>query len=205
MQLPAINTSGIMFELSADAYGLGHFIETLPDGRRIVSHGGQNAGWISYYYIVPDTGDGIVILTNSERSFQFIAQLVSDWAYWCGLGAIKMSQAVLRAASIIQSVTVLVFLITLWQGWRLIHGFARRERRFTMNFRDSRPQRFGQVLLVFILLGLWWGINHAQFMELFPVLWGYLSLSLVICAMALLLTTLFPKHEMAPPPKKLNP
>ena len=65
-----------------EAYGFGHYIETLPNGLRSVSHGGQGNGVMTHFQTVPETGDAIVILTNSQRSWPFIAYLLSDWAQW---------------------------------------------------------------------------------------------------------------------------
>jgi len=58
MLSPAVGTSGLMWGLSADAYGLGHALEMLPDGRLLVGHGGQNTGWISNYVLVPQCRGG---------------------------------------------------------------------------------------------------------------------------------------------------
>ena len=64
---------GLVFE----AYGLGHYLEKLPNGLRSVSHGGQGNGIMTHFQAVPETGDAIVILTNSQRSWPFIAYVLS--------------------------------------------------------------------------------------------------------------------------------
>lgn len=51
-----------------DAYGCGYYTERLSGGKLAVSHGGQGTGWMSHFHAVPETGDAIVILTNSQRS-----------------------------------------------------------------------------------------------------------------------------------------
>lgn len=48
-------------------YGLGHSISTQPDGSKEVSHGGANMGWRALFVALPEQGQGIVILTNSDK------------------------------------------------------------------------------------------------------------------------------------------
>ena len=75
-----IGIYGLVFE----AYGFGHYIEKLPNGMVSVSHGGQGNGIMTHMQAVPETGDAIVILTNSQRSWPFIAYVLSNWAQWRG-------------------------------------------------------------------------------------------------------------------------
>ncbi|MBA7470742.1 hypothetical protein ES707_06029 [subsurface metagenome] len=189
---PAVETDGLMWRLSADGYGLGHALEILPDGRRLVSHGGQNSGWISHYALVPESGEGIVVLTNSERSFLLIARILADWARWQGLGGVKPSQALLGTAVVIRSVAISLLLVSLTLGGCLAFGLAAGNRGFSLKFRDSRFPRVVQIVLVFILLRAGWGITRLGLMELFPVLSVWLFVSLLTCAPVLLLIALFP-------------
>ena len=71
-----------IYSLVFDAYGLGYFTELLSSGHLSVSHGGQGTGWMTHFHALPETGDAIVILTNSQRSWPFIAYVLSDWAEW---------------------------------------------------------------------------------------------------------------------------
>ena len=57
-----------VYGLVFDAYGLGHYIETLPNGMRAVAHGGQGTGIMTHIHAVPETGDAFVILTNSQKA-----------------------------------------------------------------------------------------------------------------------------------------
>jgi len=62
-----------------DAYGLGYQLETRL-GVRLVGHGGANQGWIAYLRVAPETGDGLVLLTNSSAGNAVVAPLESAWA-----------------------------------------------------------------------------------------------------------------------------
>ena len=84
MHQPAVAVGGL-FGFAADGYGLGHFTEELSDGRRAVWHGGQGYGWMSHMHLVPETGDGLIVLTNSQRWSwifdQFYAAQRSDFGF----------------------------------------------------------------------------------------------------------------------------
>ncbi|WP_162862586.1 serine hydrolase domain-containing protein [Acetivibrio cellulolyticus] len=60
-------------------YGLGYIIKKLPDNTKLVYHGGTNRGWRSQYAFLPDKGDGIVILTNSDNGAQLHMDLLCMW------------------------------------------------------------------------------------------------------------------------------
>jgi CubicO group peptidase (beta-lactamase class C family) len=64
-------------------YGFGYTVRPAQfDGRVGIGHGGSNRGWESFYQIVPSTGDGIVIITNSSNGGAFIASLLCSWRRW---------------------------------------------------------------------------------------------------------------------------
>ncbi len=91
LQRAAVDIGGL-FGFAADAYGYGHFVETLRDGRKAVWHGGQGHGWMTHFHAVPDTGDAVVILTNSQRSWPLIAAVLRLWADGRGLTRPKFSR-----------------------------------------------------------------------------------------------------------------
>jgi CubicO group peptidase (beta-lactamase class C family) len=59
-------------------YGLGYQIERRR-GVTAVGHGGANAGWIAYLRVVPETGDGLVLLTNASHGNAVVRQLETLW------------------------------------------------------------------------------------------------------------------------------
>ena len=90
---PQVRNIGV-YGLVFDAYGAGHYIETLPNGLRSVAHGGQGKGIMTHFQAVPETGDAIVILTNSQRSWPFISIVLSDWARWRSFPSVGMGRIV---------------------------------------------------------------------------------------------------------------
>jgi CubicO group peptidase (beta-lactamase class C family) len=191
---PEFETRGL-FGLASDAYGLGHFVETLPGGQRAVMHGGEGTGWISQFYAVPETGDGIVILTNSERSQHFVAQLVGDWAWWSGLGSVQMSRSMETVAVAMQNAAWLFLLLSLWMIGQLARGLRSGGRRLDLKLSRARARRLLQLLSVALLLWLWWGLGQGITTQLLPVLSGWLGASISAFSGALLLITLFPAGE----------
>lgn len=62
-----------------DGYGLGYQLEERL-GVRLVGHGGANDGWIAYLRVAPETGDGLVLLTNASHGNSVVAPLETAWA-----------------------------------------------------------------------------------------------------------------------------
>lgn len=91
----SIHSDGIgIYGLVFEGYGLGHYIEILPNGMRSISHGGQGSGIMTHFQVVPEIGDGIVILTNSQRSWPFIAHLLRDWRQWTNISSVGMESII---------------------------------------------------------------------------------------------------------------
>ena len=63
-------------------YGLGFALWTAGDGRWSAGHDGQNTGWNGFVWMVPDTGHGIVALTNVSDAFDTLRWIKCDWIRW---------------------------------------------------------------------------------------------------------------------------
>jgi CubicO group peptidase (beta-lactamase class C family) len=126
-----------IYGLVFDTYGLGHYIETLEHGTFAISHGGQGNGIMTHYHAVPKTGDALVILTNSQRSWPVIAAILAEWARWRGLSPLGMERILwgelalwLLAAIIVWFALLLALSVVrsqvVWQPWarRLQVGVA---------------------------------------------------------------------------------
>jgi CubicO group peptidase (beta-lactamase class C family) len=69
-------------------YGLGYTVR--PDqfaGEAGVGHGGSNRGWESLLQIIPATGDGIVMMTNSSNGSAVISMVLCSWRRWASSAA----------------------------------------------------------------------------------------------------------------------
>ena len=184
MYQPESHKIGI-YSLVFEAYGLGHYIETLPNGMISVSHGGQGNGIMTHFQAVPETGDAIVILTNSQRSWPFIANVLSDWAQWRNLPSVGMGRIIwghyglCAVIGFLISASVLMIL-------RLIIGPYLKKRVVCRVLRAGIA-----VILLEILI---WCIcqEYLIITSVFPVLSGWLGGSVFGFSFTLLLSALIP-------------
>ncbi|MEM7050879.1 MAG: serine hydrolase [Acidobacteriota bacterium] len=64
---------------SGDNYGLGYSVAEGPGGRQVVGHGGANRGWQSVFWIEPESGDGLVVVTNGSNGRWVVSQIENAW------------------------------------------------------------------------------------------------------------------------------
>ena len=128
MHRPQAEVGGL-FRFASPSYGLGHFVETLSDGRRAVWHGGQGHGWMTHFHLVPETGEGIVIIANSQRSWPLVAHLLADWSAWNGVDPVGF--AIAARAPVLAWILIGVASIgVLGQSVRILAGIRSGSRGF---------------------------------------------------------------------------
>jgi len=179
-----IGIYGLVFE----AYGLGHYIEKLPNGLNSVSHGGQGKGIMTHFQAVPESGDAVVILTNSQRSWPFIAYVLSDWAQWRGFPSVGMERIIwghyglCAVIGVLLSASLLIML-------RLIVGSHWQKRVV------SRVLRAGTAVILLGIL-IWCIFQKYLFItSVFPILSVWLGCSVLVFSIALLLSALLPARS----------
>lgn len=80
---PAAETSPFLpQDGTRGAYGLGFALERTPEGAVMASHQGANRGWRSLMAALPGQGDGLVVLSNSDRALPLIMDLFCSWGAW---------------------------------------------------------------------------------------------------------------------------
>ncbi|HEY5107042.1 MAG TPA: serine hydrolase domain-containing protein [Caulobacteraceae bacterium] len=119
-----------------DGPAAGCFIEYLSDGRIVVTNGGYDPGWSSQFYIVPSTGDGIVILTNSGHAEPAIAQVAALWSVWRGLPPMKLTRAYRGLGTGVALTIGFLMMISISFAGHLVEDLATGVRRFG-EFRPS--------------------------------------------------------------------
>jgi CubicO group peptidase (beta-lactamase class C family) len=68
---------------AAPEYGLGYqFLEA--GGVPLIGHGGANEGWMSLMALRPETGDGLVVLTNGSNGRALLRPLLDAWVAHLG-------------------------------------------------------------------------------------------------------------------------
>ena len=182
---PFVDTAGMPHRLLAEASGLGHFVETLPQGHRAVSHGGEDEGWIAGYVTVPDTGDALALMTNSRNSYPLLIEQLAAWAEWRGHGSLHLTRRyeqltiAARAAIGLLAGTTLVLAV----------GVAARARTGRTAASGSAAARVGRVAQLaagaLLLLG-WWAAAARMLGAFLPHLTPWLSAALTACGLAML-------------------
>ena len=203
---PVINRSGLellyerhariggVFGMVADGYGLGHFLEELPDGTRAAWHGGQGLGWMSHYHTVPETGDGIVILTNSQRSWPVMARILGIWGRWSGVGAVKFTRISL-GIGLLWSLIAVLAAGTALVGVRVARGLTTGDRSFAPFARHARGARaVGLFAGCAVLAGLVWASAQPYLMvtSIFPGVSDWAAAVLAVAAVVLVGAALVP-------------
>lgn len=186
-----------VYNLVFDAYGFGHYIENLSNSYQAVSHGGQGTGWMTHFHAVPETGDGIVILTNSQRSWPFIAYVLSDWAKWSGFSSVGMGNIIL-AKNLLWILIGIVWFIVLWKTWGLTAGLILRRRHFAPLFKQSRLLRILQSGIALIILGIliWCMLqDYLMITSVFPITSAWLGILAFAVAAVLMISALFPRKH----------
>ncbi|MBN1372555.1 MAG: beta-lactamase family protein [Anaerolineaceae bacterium] len=186
--IPAKSAEG--FFSGMDGYGLGWFIETLPDGSRAVNHTGGNQGWRSLLVVAPQQRAALVVLTNSDNGSGVHDEIRARWADWLGVGTPKgIHNARMLANLIIAFSGLLILGFAVW-----LYNFVRKVRQgkrsfcFKLNLRSKsgRKMIFG-LLGVLLLTALWFFLLQIVVKMMFPLqtVWVGLAFMLWVAALAL--------------------
>ena len=190
---PMVKKPGI-YGLVFDSYGLGYYLDTLSNGKLSVVNGGQGGGVMSFFQAVPETGDGIVILTNSQRSWPFFGYILNDWSKWSGFGSVGMNR-IIWAQNALWLLIGLLWASLLWLIWGLVLGIFNRKRRFLPLWKEFRVLRLIQCTFAIILVAilLWCSRQEYLFISsIFPIAYVWLGVSILVIIVVLLLLALFP-------------
>lgn len=178
----AIAVDGL-FGFVADGYALGHFTEVLSDGRQAVWHGGQGHGWMTHLHLVPETGDGIVILSNSQRAWPLFAEVLRVWSESLGVQPVGMARILWAETATRVTIAVLGSLGAL-ALWFAILG-ARRT-----------PAVRGVAGVMSVALAIWplWAVSqdYLFLFSILPGLWPWLAASSGIAGVGLAALALGP-------------
>ncbi|MFI4974246.1 MAG: serine hydrolase [Caulobacterales bacterium] len=188
--------------LGQDQPALGCFTERTPNGPLVVTNGGYDPGWSSQFFFVPHTGDGIVILTNSDRGETAIAQIAAIWSAWRGLPPMKMTRAY-RVLGVDAAVVLgLLAMISISFAADLITEVRSGVRRFG----DFHAGAIGvSVVEGVIALGVmvaWMALR--AFVASLPAFEGMGSLVVGLLAVTVVARMLFPSRKKAPARRSLD-
>ncbi|COT10100.1 beta-lactamase/D-alanine carboxypeptidase [Streptococcus pneumoniae] len=130
--------------------GLGIFEKKLSNQWKLLYHSGDNRGWHSFYGFIPNTKDGLVILTNGEGGIDLRQDIYHAWIeYETGkLPESYFALAEQRKTNFITSIVIgttfsiylLLFVISLYKGRR------------TFIFKQAKKSYIGLVVRTFLLI-----------------------------------------------------
>lgn len=186
---PQVKISSL-FGVVAESYGLGHFLETLPDNQKAVWHGGQGHGWMTHFHAIPNTGNGIVIMTNSQRSWPLIAAVLKDWSGWLGFGLVDFSRIAFAQYAMWVLIGVM-FAASIWEAIKVRRKDTTGKRRPNIGIKGNRYFKVLRMLISIGILGLLiWCVNQPYLMvsAIFPSSAKWLGLAFLIFAIINLLS-----------------
>ncbi len=189
MHRPVVAVGGL-FGFAADGYGLGHFTEEMSDGRRAVWHGGQGYGWMSHMHLVPETGDGLIVLTNSQRAWPLFAEVLRVWSESLGVEPVGMTR-ILWLETITRLAMVLLGTLAVLALWPVIKRTSR-----TPILRGAA----GALSAALVIWPLWAASRDYLFLfSILPGLWPGLAITSGITGVCLGAFAVGPENRRSHP------
>jgi CubicO group peptidase (beta-lactamase class C family) len=117
------DTLALMFTPVIEYQGLGQGVSKLPDGSKLIQHGGANSGWKAVMVANPEWRMGILILTNGDNGEYIFEDLLRKELF--PLLLIGRILRILIPALLLAFLICAVFLIKglafHWQLWHRSH------------------------------------------------------------------------------------
>ena len=131
---------------------------------------------MSHLHLVPDSGEGIVILANSQRAWPLFAMILKEWSVHLGVTTVGMSR-VLWAQVGARVLIGLMLAVSLLALWSVVAGRpARRAIRVGAGVAGS----------ALILWPLWAVMQDYLFVfSILPGLWTWLAAASVVAGLSL--------------------
>ena len=152
-------------------YTLGFYYKKLNNDLLTIGHGGDNWGYHGLYRFIPETGDGIVILTNSERGAALRTEVFSKWEKVMGGSSLDLSwkeetrkYMLVGIYELIGSILFIVLLIALGR-----FGFVSLNQKEVRNSLSKRKRLWINTIRWFISVLL------ALVTALYILRWGWLN------------------------------
>ncbi|WP_422485690.1 serine hydrolase domain-containing protein [Gudongella sp. DL1XJH-153] len=180
-RIEEIGVYGLVF----DGYGMGYYLEDLSNGIQSIANGGQGGGVMTYFHSIPETGDGIVILTNSQRSWPFFGHVVNVWGMWNGHGEVGFGKIII-AQNILWAAVLLLFIIFLVQLHKVLLNLINGRSRFSCSSLLNSPKNLlRMVVSLSALMGLLWSINQDYLFltSIFPIVSSWIGAVILLLAL----------------------
>jgi CubicO group peptidase (beta-lactamase class C family) len=141
-----------VIQVGSDNMGLGFFLQA---DDKVVGHGGSNMGWKASIKFVPETGSGVVVLTNSDSGSRLINDVNCYWNEHFDINHLTPMCEKLRAeqAQLNQIITVVSSILALAIA---TIGFLIYRRRVVFGYQValSPPLHKRSLVLFFLSIAL---------------------------------------------------
>ena len=165
-----------------------------PGQPTLLTNVGLDPGWSSLFIMSPATGDGVVILTNSDNGAPAIAQILSIWTAWRGLPASNLNSGYRWfGVSAAVFLSLLAALDVAYAGSLAMELSAGGRRRIGLSRRSPISGGLLELAVAATVLALWAGVFAAvRSMPTMHAVGVSVIGALVVLALA---RTLFPLNE----------
>jgi hypothetical protein len=141
----------------------------------MLSHGGQNRGWISWMDISPPHESGLIILTNSESGIRLIDSVRCSWNTLFEIGTLTrycedQTKAAQTTSWTLKLISLILLVLTGLFVWKLDAVLSPQSIEFTSNLSRT----FAGAICLLAILGMWFVLLTDFGVYLFAgIRWGF--------------------------------
>ncbi len=168
-----------------------------PAAAGLVTTAGDYARFLAASYVVPERGDGFVLLMNSRRGYRLMFEQLASWTAWRQLGEPTMSATFSAGLTGVQGATAVAAAAAVALALRLVAD-SRAGRRLGPRGAGRWVARLSTAAFALAVLALWWALARGTVVTFLPGLAGWLAAALHALAAVLLLAALLPRRARAP-------
>src|SRR5690606_39190094 len=154
------------------------------------------------FHSIPESGDGLVVMANSQRSWPMIAQILADWSDWMGVEPVEPS-IVARISAWSRVAAVAAAAVALWLPWRLIARLASGRAALAPLSGRSILARGSSGLLGLVLMALVvWDMSQSDsfFSSILPSTLNLVRASMASLGLVLAVSATFTSTSMTSSP-----
>jgi CubicO group peptidase (beta-lactamase class C family) len=183
-----------------DGMGLGYFINTYKDGTKLVAHTGSNRGWRNILALSPKTGDGIVILTNSNNGRNAYVKILEQWSISITGKTPKMCVFFNTTFHISRAIVIILILVLiLFIVWNIRNNSLTHR---TLFWRIQHKPLWKKVLRIMfniilpvMFTSFWYLFLHPLLLDISPLTSGWVTLGIFSWGIIAVATGIFPKPK----------
>jgi hypothetical protein len=153
---------------------------------------------MTHFHSVPESGDGIVILTNSQRSWPLLASILPPWAGWIGAGSVRFG-IIIPATRVFWGIIAVVGVAASLQLYRVVGGIRSGRRRIALFSGGKVIRRSIQALSgggIIALVGWRIALPYVDEASVFPRAAPWAAVVFIAAGIVLLVSALIPEADL---------